>query len=496
MKTRLGIAVITTGFLVAQGCMGPEASEENVANFDQGYGSCTGLRAWDGGNYLFTVAQGEVITHNGKAWQATQAITYPNAECAPGAAQAWCAGWFTDLGACGASSGSTTGGSSGSSSSLPAECFSDQMIHMMNAELAVAMAKELGEINPLRDLRVNSSTGKVELSSTGLGRCSSTSNVCERVKSVLAMQDSAVNNVINPNVFNATSFRTNLVSQWTDQQNYEAAQPGLMPAAHTLVLSGESPAYCGTDFKFNVVWGCSGGSGGTAYTMTNNQASMEAENADAKIAASNGDTFSNSGGVMIANSDSGDYWLDGSGPRMEFKVNFSSTGTHYVHALATGPHGGSDSIHIGLDGAVVHTNLATNATGALTWANSVGFNVGSTGVHTVTVYAREDGVKVDKVVVNKSSGSPSWSGESARGGSSSCDTDTSKIGNRLRCRETTALIEGAGFEVLDVEPTKLADENYLQDIMPRLRTAAGSSYRDTAIEDLRVLSGYYRLRKA
>ena len=64
----MAITRITTGLLAAQGCMGPGMEEENVDSLEQGYGSCAGLRAWDGGNYLFTVAAGEVITHNGKAW--------------------------------------------------------------------------------------------------------------------------------------------------------------------------------------------------------------------------------------------------------------------------------------------------------------------------------------------------------------------------------------------------------------------------------------------
>lgn len=61
---------------------------------------CDGLRAWDGGNWQFTVANGEVIKHNGAKYKANQAISFPNAECAPGAAAAWCASWFTKVGDC------------------------------------------------------------------------------------------------------------------------------------------------------------------------------------------------------------------------------------------------------------------------------------------------------------------------------------------------------------------------------------------------------------
>ena len=70
--------------------------------------SCDGLRTWQGGNWQFTVQSGEVIQHNGRRYRANQYIGYPNAECAPGAAASWCAGWFTDLGACGSTTTTTT----------------------------------------------------------------------------------------------------------------------------------------------------------------------------------------------------------------------------------------------------------------------------------------------------------------------------------------------------------------------------------------------------
>jgi hypothetical protein len=86
----------------------------------------------------------------------------------------------------GSSSGGSTGGGGGS---LPAECFEGQMIPMMNAELAVAMANDLRELNATRDLQI--SNGRVEISGTGWGRCT---NGCEHVQAVLSMQDDSVNN--------------------------------------------------------------------------------------------------------------------------------------------------------------------------------------------------------------------------------------------------------------------------------------------------------------
>ena len=63
-----------------------------------------------------------------------------------------------------------------------------------------------------------------------------------------------------------------------------------------------------------------------------------------------------------------------------------------------------------------HSNNRESAisTAVLTWVDGTAFTVGSTGLHTVVVYAREDGVKVDQIVIDQSSATPNWSAESAR----------------------------------------------------------------------------------
>lgn len=70
-----------------------------------------------------------------------------------------------------------------------------------------------------------------------------------------------------------------------------------------------------------------------------------------------------------------------------------------------------------------------------------------------------------------------------------------EIGNRIRVDEMTTIIEQAGFEVVDRQPTVLADESYLEDFEPRLRGFAGSPYRDVSIDSLRVLGERFVLRK-
>lgn len=97
-------------------------------------------------------------------------------------------------------------------------------------------------------------------------------------------------------------------------------------------------------------------------------------------------------------------------PRLDYRVNFTRTGTHYVWVRGIGANGNDDSVHVGLDGAANTT--ADRITGfgtGWTWTKSTmdgpvaTINVPSTGVHTVNLWMREDGTIVDKIVLTTSS---------------------------------------------------------------------------------------------
>ncbi len=91
------------------------------------------------------------------------------------------------------------------------------------------------------------------------------------------------------------------------------------------------------------------------------------------------------------------------GPRLDFKVDFHTTGTYYVFLHL--PHhasGNDDSVNIGLDGTLIATNLA-NTTGSWRWRTTnpvtIGLNITTPGVRTFHVWMREDGVVLDKVIL-------------------------------------------------------------------------------------------------
>ena len=96
-------------------------------------------------------------------------------------------------------------------------------------------------------------------------------------------------------------------------------------------------------------------------------------------------------------------------PRLEFRVNFVKTGRHYLWVRGNGPSSGADSLHIGLDGAIVET--AENfknffPKNEYVWSNSNSKTVfiDTPNMHTIEIYMRESGFIADKLVLTTSSG--------------------------------------------------------------------------------------------
>jgi len=103
-------------------------------------------------------------------------------------------------------------------------------------------------------------------------------------------------------------------------------------------------------------------------------------------------------------------------PRLEFRIQFKFTGTHYVWLRGKGPGSGDRSAHVGLDG-VVTAPIANGFNSTYNWKSQIsgGFratiNVTTTGVHTLVVWMRDDGFVVDKIVVARTSSyTPSGNG--------------------------------------------------------------------------------------
>jgi hypothetical protein len=98
------------------------------------------------------------------------------------------------------------------------------------------------------------------------------------------------------------------------------------------------------------------------------------------------------------------------GARLDYDVEFNTTGTYYIWVRMRGPSGTDDSVHAGLDGnpASYGGGGITDNSGDWVWQNRVGWSadgdrvtvdVNSTGIHTVNVWMREDGTQVDEILL-------------------------------------------------------------------------------------------------
>jgi len=98
-------------------------------------------------------------------------------------------------------------------------------------------------------------------------------------------------------------------------------------------------------------------------------------------------------------------------PRLDYRVAFLTTGTHYVWVLGNMYGGSDDSVHVGFDaietgGGDADRIQAGSVADTWEWSNerreSLGpaqIDVTTSGVHIVSVWMREDGWKFDKIVL-------------------------------------------------------------------------------------------------
>ncbi len=98
-------------------------------------------------------------------------------------------------------------------------------------------------------------------------------------------------------------------------------------------------------------------------------------------------------------------------PRLDFRVNFTSTGTFYLFLRGDPRSGGvnNDSCFGGIDGSFGPAYDFDDQRDSWSWRQQ-GFWVGTEGQHIVSVWAREDGFCLDKVVLTSDPTSPTGDG--------------------------------------------------------------------------------------
>jgi len=91
-------------------------------------------------------------------------------------------------------------------------------------------------------------------------------------------------------------------------------------------------------------------------------------------------------------------------PELDYQVNFTRTGRHYVWVRGIGDRSSANSVHVGLDGVETASSAAINfpISSSWAWTGGVGvasIQVNSPGIHTINVWMREAGFRIDKLVV-------------------------------------------------------------------------------------------------
>jgi hypothetical protein len=93
------------------------------------------------------------------------------------------------------------------------------------------------------------------------------------------------------------------------------------------------------------------------------------------------------------------------GPRLGYNITFSNSGNYTIWLRMSAPNGGSDSVHVGLNGLPVtygEVGLTTSPNGEWNW-ESVPLNVSYIGIHQLQIWMREDGVRVDSLILTLNS---------------------------------------------------------------------------------------------
>ena len=166
-----------------------------------------------------------------------------------------------------------------------------------------------------------------------------------------------------------------------------------------------------------------------AFKESSGQVVMEAEHADANISRQGHDWllktsqtgYAGIGYLQVlpnigANQDTG--YVTAS-PELVYRVSFTNTGTYYVWLRGSAASGSDDSVHAGIDGTGPSSaDRIGSFTGGWIWKRNTMDNsapaklvITTPGLHTIHLWMREDGLRVDKLLLRKSSSSAAPSGK-------------------------------------------------------------------------------------
>jgi len=107
------------------------------------------------------------------------------------------------------------------------------------------------------------------------------------------------------------------------------------------------------------------------------------------------------------------------GPRVDYEINFDTPGIYRVFLRLRAPIANDNSIHVGFDGSAVTLGGFGVGVSGTDWAwvddvvsgpQNFTVNVPAAGLHTLNLWMREDGVQVDKIVLDQAGVTPTGFG--------------------------------------------------------------------------------------
>ena len=97
-------------------------------------------------------------------------------------------------------------------------------------------------------------------------------------------------------------------------------------------------------------------------------------------------------------------------PRVDFQINFTQTGSHFVWVRTLAQNGADTGVWTGINAVAgstaVNTQLVPGQFQFWQWAVSPSFNIAATGNQFVSVFMRRDGVRIDAISISRDGVNP------------------------------------------------------------------------------------------
>ena len=176
----------------------------------------------------------------------------------------------------------------------------------------------------------------------------------------------------------------------------------------------------------------------------------------------------------------GSFTTAGTSPdHLVFDLNVVSGGTFNVWLLGAGPDTSSDSFWVTVDsGADVSVN---NIPLAWTWVKSPATVSMPTGTHTLRIKNREDGARIDKILLTKLTTTPSGLGGGALGACSRPSAPTGLAATAGSGRVTLNWTASAGAASHNVKRGATGNGPFM--LLANLPVSAGATFVDTSVEN-------------